>query len=499
LAEERARLELRGIAKAFPGVQALRGVDFDVRAGEVHALLGENGAGKSTLIKVLTGVHPADAGTFRLDGQDIRPANPSDAVRHGISTVYQEVNLAPNLTVAENVCLGREPRKPWGLDWSAMANRAEKALARIGVQIDVRRRLSRYSIANQQMVAIARALDVDAKILVLDEPTSSLDASEVDQLFAAMRRLKAEGLGIVFVTHFLDQVYAISDRITILRNGERVGTFDADLPRQELIGHMIGRSADALEPGDQSAHEQAGPPILTGHQLGKRGSVEGVDFELGSGEVLGFAGLLGSGRTETVRLLFGIDQPTTGQLSLDGSQRRKWNPRTAVREGFGLCAEDRKAEGIFPGLTVRENILIVQQVKAGWLRRVSPRKQREQTQIWGEQVKLQPPDPERLIENLSGGNQQKALIARWLAVSPRLLLLDEPTRGIDVGAKFEIMTIVERLRAEGKSFVFVSSELAEVVRVSSRIAVFRDRRIVATLPRDQANEEAIVSAIAQPS
>lgn len=477
----------------------MRGIDFDVRAGEVHALLGENGAGKSTLIKVLTGVHLADTGTIRLDGQEIRPLSPSDAVRHGISTVYQEVNLAPNLTVAENVCLGREPRKSWGLDWNAMAKRAEQALARIGVEIDVRQRLAHYSIANQQMVAIARALDVDAKILIFDEPTSSLDADEVSRLFAAIRRLKEEGIGIVFVTHFLDQVYAISDRITVLRNGARVGTFTADLPRHELIGHMIGQSVDTLEPVAEVAHGEAGPVLVSSRQLGKPGRVEDVNIELKSGDVLGFAGLFGSGRTETVRLLFGLDQPTKGQLMVDGKEQRKWNPRMAVRKGFGLCAEDRKAEGIFPGLTVSENILIVEQVKAGWLRRVSPRRQRERARAMAAQVKLQPPEPERLIENLSGGNQQKALIARWLAVSPRLLLLDEPTRGIDVGAKFEIMSIVERLRAEGTSFVFVSSELAEVLRVSSRIAVLRDRRMVATLSRDQANEETIVATIAQPS
>lgn len=492
-------LTMSGVVKRFPGVTALDHVDFDLRRGEVHALMGENGAGKSTLIKVLTGVHPPDAGLVSLEGREIAPRSPDDAVRLGISTVYQEVNLAPNLSVAENVCLGREPKGRLGIDWRTLRSRAKAALERVGVTVDPRKPLAACSIAVQQMVAIARALDVSAKILVLDEPTSSLDAREVAQLFELVRRLRSEGLGILFVSHFIDQVYELSDRITILRNGALVGCREtAAFPKIELVSLMIGRDASTLErSAAPEAPPKSGESVISAAGLGRRGAVEGVELDLRGGEVLGLAGLLGSGRTETIRLLFGLDAPTSGTLRAGGRELRRFGPRAAIRLGFGFCSEDRKAQGLFPELTVRENILIVLQAKRGWLRRVPARRQREIAQRLVSELRLQPPDVERPIQTLSGGNQQKALLARWLAVQPRLLLLDEPTRGIDVGAKFEIMSLVDQLAREGTAFVFVSSELSELVRTCTRVRVLRDRKMVGVFERNEISEERIVAAIAE--
>ncbi len=493
-------LELSGIGKRFLSVTALDNVDFDLRAGEIHALMGENGAGKSTLIKTMTGVYPPDAGTIRMEGAAILPRSPDEAVRHGISTVYQEVNLVPNLSVMENLLLGRMPKGPFGIKWGAARERADRAIARLDLKVDVRAPLSSLSIAMQQMVAIVRALDVSAKVLILDEPTSSLDASEVDSLFAVIRRLRDEGLAIVFVTHFLDQVYAISDRITVLRNGLKVGTWTvAELPRLELVSQMIGRDASSLDRSALTVLSSAqGQPIIGAENLRRRNSVANLTFDIRPGEVLGLAGLLGSGRTETVRLLFGIDGPDSGTLSLDGRRISRLRPREAIRHGIGYLSEDRKREGLFPELSIRENMLVLHQVKHGWYRRVSKAQQKAMAKELAERLRVQPPDVERPIQYLSGGNQQKVLLARWLAVEPRLLLLDEPTRGIDVGAKFEIMSLVESLRQAGRSFVFVSSELPEVVRSSTKVVVMRDRKAVGTLEGDAISEERIVREIAAP-
>jgi len=492
-------LHLRGIGKSFLGTAALAEVDFDLRPGEIHALMGENGAGKSTLIKTMTGVYKPDAGSISLEGREVRPSSPADAVRLGISTVYQEVNLVPNLTVMENLLLGREPHGPGGIRWSEMRRRAESAIARLGLKIDVRAPLGSLSIALQQMVAIARSLDVSAKVLILDEPTSSLDADEVAALFEVMRRLRDDGIGIIFVTHFLDQVYEVSDRITVLRNGRKVGTWDAaELSRLDLVSQMIGRDAAALERESTTAivDDSAGDPMIEARSLGRRGSVGDLNLEIRSGETLGLAGLLGSGRTETARLLYGIDAPDTGELRVDGKRIARLRPRDSIRRGIGYLSEDRKREGIFPELTVRENMLVLYQVKRGWLRRISTAKQLELAREMVQRLQIQPPDPERPIQLLSGGNQQKALIARWLAVEPRLLILDEPTRGIDVGAKFEIMSLVESLRRAGRSFVFISSELPEVVRSCTKVLVMRDRRAVRTLSAGEISEASIVKEIA---
>ena len=496
---------MKGICKRFPGVQALDGVDFTLRRGEIHALMGENGAGKSTLIKVLTGVYPRDGGRVLLDDRPINPGSPQEAQAEGISTVYQEVNLIPGLSVAENIFLGRQPRR-WGrIDWRTINRRAAEVMRRLDLDLDVTQPLASYSIAIQQMVAIARALDISAHVLILDEPTSSLDAGEVERLFALMRKLRDEGLGIVFVTHFLDQVYAVSDRITVLRNGRLVGEYEtARLPRLELIGRMIGRDASTIENdssdrGAIQASESAFPkPFLQATGLARRSSLEPFDLALGPGEVVGLAGLLGSGRTEMVRMLFGVDPAEQGTLTIDDRPVVLRGPRQAIGFGFGFCPEDRKAQGIIPDLSVRENIVLALQAQRGWLRRLSQGKQQALASRFIKALNIATSDAEKPIKFLSGGNQQKVLLARWLAMRPRLLMLDEPTRGIDVGAKFEIAHLIEELRREGLSILFISSELEEVVRSCQRVAVLRDRRKVAELIGSEISESRIMAAIAQP-
>lgn len=477
-------LALSGIRKSFLGVRALHDAGLRLFAGEVHALMGQNGAGKSTLIKVLTGVHEADAGCIRLEGREIRARSPLEAQRLGISTVYQEVNLCPNLSVAENIFAGRYPRKALRIDWARMNREAEALLARLNLQIDVARLLASYPVAVQQMVAIARALSVDAKVLVLDEPTSSLDEDEVGRLFDVLRRLRSEGLAILFVTHFLDQVYALSDRITVLRNGELVGEWAArDLPAPALIAAMVGRELAerraATAPPEDSA---AGEPLLELRGVGRKGMLQPTDLSVRAGEVLGLAGLLGSGRTELAQLVFGLKQADSGELRLQGRAEPVTCPSDAVRLGMGLLPEDRKSDGIVPELSVRENIVLALQARRGVWQRLGGDEQVRLATQFVKTLGIKTADIDTPIGLLSGGNQQKALLARWLATQPRLLILDEPTRGIDVAAKQEIMDEILRLAQEGMAVLFISSEIDEVVRVSHRIAVLRDRRKVGELP-----------------
>jgi simple sugar transport system ATP-binding protein len=491
-------LAMRGIGKRFPGVVALDGVDFSVRAGEIHALLGENGAGKSTLIKVLTGVYAADAGEIRLDGRLIAPASPKEAEGCGISTVYQEVNLVPALSVAENIMLGRQPGRCGFLNWRALRRQARTALARLEMACDVDAELGSLSVARQQMVAIARALDLRARLLVLDEPTASLDEKEVAELFAVMRRLRGEGMGIVFVTHFLDQVYAVTDRITVLRNGERVGEYaTAGLPRLALVGKMLGREVtEEAAPPAVAAALATGTPLLATRGLTRRGAVRSLDLELHAGQVTGLAGLLGSGRTETARLLFGIDRRDAGELRVRGVPTRLASPREAVRHGFAFCSEDRKVEGILPGLSVRENLIFALQAKQGAWRVLGRAEQLRLCEHYIAALRIKTPGPDTPIRNLSGGNQQKVLLARWLATQPALIILDEPTRGIDVGAKAEIEQIIVKLRADGLAVLFISSEIEEVVRNSTRVVVLRERHKVAEFNAAEVTMDKLMSAMA---
>ncbi len=491
-------LSLRGIGKKFPGVTALAEVDFTVRAGEIHALLGENGAGKSTLIKVLTGVHPADAGEMRLGDRLIRPASPLEAERAGISTVYQEVNLVPSLSVAENITLGRQPGRLGFLNWRAIRRRARAALARLEVECDVDAELGSLSVARQQMVAIARALDTSARLLVLDEPTASLDEHEVAELFKVMRRLRADGLGIVFVTHFLDQVYAVTDRITVLRNGRLVGEFaTAELSHLALVGKMLGRE---VSEADFTSHAAAprpdAAPVLTAKGLGRRGGVAPLDLALHAGEVAGLGGLLGSGRTETARLLFGVDAGDSGSIAVQGRPARISSPREAVAHGLAFCSEDRKAEGILPNLSVRENLIVALQGRRGSLRALRADEQAKLCEHYLRALRIKTTDAETPIRNLSGGNQQKVLLARWLATQPAVIILDEPTRGIDIGAKQEIEQLIAKLRDDGMAVLFISSEIDEMVRNCSRVLVLRERRLTGEVAGDQLNSERLMRLMA---
>lgn len=477
-------LELAGISKSFLGVRALAGVGLRLHAGEVHALMGQNGAGKSTLIKVLTGVYAADAGSIRLAGEPVQPRSPLEAQRLGISTVYQEVNLCPNLTVAENVFAGRYPRRHGFIAWREMEERTRALLARLSLDIDVTRLLSSYPVAVQQMVAIARALSVSARVLVLDEPTSSLDEDEVRRLFAVLRKLRDEGMAILFVTHFLDQVYAIADRITVLRNGELVGEYRAgQLPAPALIAAMVGRELAARREAAPAPEATAdGEALVELRGLGSKGVLQPTDLALRAGEIVGLAGLLGSGRTELARLLFGLERADQGELRVQGVPVRVERPAQAVALGMALLPEDRKTHGIVSELTVRENIVLALQARRGVLRNLPAEEQEELAQVFVRALGIKTASLDTPIAQLSGGNQQKALLARWLATQPKLLILDEPTRGIDVAAKQEVMDEILRLAGEGMAVLFISSEIDEVVRVSHRIAVLRDRRKVGELP-----------------
>jgi simple sugar transport system ATP-binding protein len=494
-------LEVRGLSKGFPGVKALDGVDFTARRGEVHALMGENGAGKSTLIKVLTGVYERDSGEARIEGKIIHPRSPREAEAAGISTVYQEVNLIPDLSIAENICLGRQPTTFGKIRWGSITQRARQALARLDLDLDVSRQLSSCSIAIQQMVALARAMDVSAKLLILDEPTSSLDEREVAELFKVVRKLRDEGMGIVFVTHFMDQVYALTDRITVLRNGCLVGEYPtASLPRLELVARMIGKDVKEVEAMEQTPADREKPPAdepyLRATNLGRKGSIEPLDIGIRPGEVVGLAGLLGSGRTETARLLFGVDRPDSGEIFVEGKKVAITSPRAAIKHRIAFTAENRKVDGIIPNLSIRENIVLALQASRGAWAKISRAKQNELADKFIKALRIKTPGPEQLIKNLSGGNQQKVLLARWLATEPKLFILDEPTRGIDVGAKAEIEKLIESLRKEGLAILFISSELEEVVRTSQRVLILRDHKKVGELAGAEINEHAIMNQIA---
>jgi len=490
------------ISITFPGVKALSGVNFRMFPGEVHSLLGENGAGKSTLIKALTGVYAIDSGQIVFDGEPLVITGPAEAQRVGISTVYQEVNLLPNLSVAENILLGREPRRFGGIDWQAMRVRASEILSRLHLTIDPGSQLGTHSLAVQQLVAIARAIDVRAKVLILDEPTSSLDADEVAELFRVIRDLKNDGVAILFVSHFLDQVYEIADRLTVLRNGSLVGEYRTDeILRIELVHKMIGKEIAVLDDLDTKtraavAENSETPQYLEATGLGRKGAIEPVDFRIAEGEVVGFAGLLGSGRTELARILSGVDRPDSGELKIEGVPRRLRTARMALKRRIAYSSEDRKRFGLVEDLTVRDNIVLALQADRGWFRRIPRRRQDELAASYIHALGIRPANPEALVRNLSGGNQQKVLLARWLAIAPRLLILDEPTRGIDVGAKAEIQRLVANLAEEGMSVIFISAELEEVLRLSHRIVVLRDHKKIADIENEDVTVGEIMSLIA---
>src|SRR5688572_26455554 len=498
-------LRARNISRAFPGVQALSSVELTLRAGEVHALMGQNGAGKSTLIKVLTGVCAPDTGRIVLNGQSITPRSPLDAQHLGISAVHQESHLLPNLTVAENICAGRYPRHPWsrggGIDWTETQRRARELLAKLGIELDVTQLAGPLPAALQQLATVARAVATDARVLILDEPTSSLDADEVQALFKLLRRLRDRGVAILFVTHFLDQVYEICDRMTVLRNGRFVGEYAcAKLDARGLVAAMVGRELAQVQDTPAHAPPAGGgaAPVLAARNISRRGQLKPMDIELGAGEVLGLAGLLGSGRTELARLLFALDARDSGEISVDGKVADLEHPTDALKLGLGFCPEDRKHSGIVADLSVRENIALALQARMGLKRFLKPAEQRELAEKLVAALGVKTASIETPIGQLSGGNQQKAIIARWLATHPRVLILDEPTRGIDVAAKQELMNEILTLASGGTAVLFISAEIEEVVRVSDRILVLRDRAKAGELPNG-ADEDAVYSMIASAS
>ena len=500
--EPQPAVSMENISITFPGVKALDDVSFRMFPGEVHSLMGENGAGKSTLIKALTGVYRIDSGVITLAGEPVSFSGTADAQAAGISTVYQEVNLLTNLTVAENIMLGREPRRFGAIDWRATRRRAVELLRRLHLDLDPNSRLGSHSLAVQQLVAIARATDINARVLILDEPTSSLDADEVQELFRIIRELKADGVAILFVSHFLDQVYEISDRLTVLRNGALVGEYLTDeILRIELVQKMIGKELTVLEALErktkaQTVDENELVPFVSALGLSRKGSIEPIDLEVYEGEVVGLAGLLGSGRTELARILSGVDRADAGTLTVAGTPSRFRTPRQAIHERVVYSSENRRAEGILDELTVRDNIALALQADRGWFRPIPKKRQDELAESYIHALNIRPANPDALLKNLSGGNQQKVLLARWLAIAPRLLILDEPTRGIDVGAKAEIQKLVSNLAENGMSVVYISAELEEVLRLSHRIAVMRDRRMVADIDNDDLTTDDLLAIIA---
>jgi monosaccharide-transporting ATPase len=481
-------VEMRGITVSFPSGKALDDVSLRLFPGEVHALMGENGAGKSTLIKALTGVYPLDAGEVLVAGEPLRFHGTAEAQQAGIAVVYQEVNLCLNLSIGESVMLGHEVRGRLGINWAATHRAAHRALAAFGLDhLDTRRPLSSLSLALQQLVAICRAMSVDARVLILDEPTSSLDANEVERLFDVMRRLRQRGVAILFVSHFLDQVYEISDRLTVLRNGRYEGEYATDsLDRSALIAKMIGKDLEALRSirADRTYDHVDGAPVLVADGIGRHGAVQPMDLELRRGEIVGLAGLLGSGRTELARLLCGADRTETGTLHIRGKRVRLKEPADGLRHKIAFSSENRRDEGVLGDLTVGENLVLAVQAARGWARPLPRREYDEIVTRYITQLGIRPADPDAPIRTLSGGNQQKVLLGRWLATRPDVLLLDEPTRGIDVGAKAEIQACIAELRDSGVTVVFISSEIEEVVRLSDRIVVLRDHSKIAELTID---------------
>ena len=499
--EDNVVLTARGISMTFPGVKALSNVDFTLRKGEIHALMGENGAGKSTLIKCLTGINDFEAGEIHVEGIDgpVKNHSTKDAQEVGISTVYQEVNLCPNLSVAENLFIGREPMtKLHTVDRRSYNRRSQKIMDELGIAVDVTQNLENYSLAIQQMVAIARAVDMECKVLILDEPTSSLDDEEVEKLFNLMRSLRAKGVGIIFVTHFLEQVYAVCDRITVLRDGQLVGEYPiAELPRVKLVAAMMGKNLDDLAEIQKESIEDVSRNELeiSARGLSHTGTIKPFDLDIHKGEVVGIAGLLGSGRSELARAIYGADKANTGTLKVKGQEAKISQPIDAMNLGMGMLPDDRKAEGIIGDLSVRENIILALQAKRGMFNQLSRAKQEEIADRYIDLVQIKTASKETLVKQLSGGNQQKVIVARWLATDPDFLILDEPTRGIDVGTKSEIQKMIVNLAQEGKSILFISSEISEMLRTCNRMAIMRDGEKVGELDHDLTQEN-VMKAIA---
>lgn len=498
--KENSVLEMRNISKSFPGVRALQNVDFTLCEGEIHALMGENGAGKSTLIKVLTGVYSKDSGEVYVKGHDnaVSIRSPQDAQNIGISTVYQEITLCPNLTVAENMYIGRT--KNIYQNWKKMNADADKILNSLGIPASATQQLGNYSIAIKQMVAIARAVDMDCKVLILDEPTSSLDENEVEKLFGLMRDLKKRGVGIIFVTHFLDQVYEVCDKITVLRDGQLVGEYEIEtLPRIKLVAKMLGKDMDDtadIQSEVEIYDDKGAEPVFEAEGLVSVAGIKPFDFYIRKGEVNGFTGLLGSGRSECVRAIFGADRVIGGKVKMHGKAVKINKPIQAMKNGIAYLPEDRKGDGIVGDLSVRENLVLALQVMKGFFKPFSKAQAYKFADEYIKLLDIKTASADTPIKSLSGGNQQKVIVARWLLTNPEYLILDEPTRGIDVGTKVDIQKLVLKLASEGKSVTFISSETDEMLRTCSRLIVMRDRKVVGELTGEDLNQNKVMSTIA---
>lgn len=494
-------LDIKGLEKTFPGVRALKGVNLTVNKGEIHALMGENGAGKSTLIKVLTGIYQKNGGTICFDGEEINARTPIEANEKGISTIYQELNLVLFQTVYENLFLGREPRTKFGsIDRKAMIREAKRILEELGIEIDVTRPLKNYSTAIQQMVAIARAVSINAKLVIMDEPTSSLDTHEVQVLFRIIRQLKSKGISVIFISHKLDEIFEICDRLTVFKDGEYVGDYDiGELNQLKLISLMVGKDTVELERNKQG-YEFANAKVIAEMKDIRQGMrLNGINIEIKQGEVVGLAGLLGSGRTELAQVLFGSGMPDNGEIFWWGEKAGIHSPADAIKKGMGFCTEDRKTEGIIPHLSVRENITIALLPKLNSFGFVKTKEQDEIVRSYIDRLKIKTPTPEQAICNLSGGNQQKVLLARWMCMNPKLMILDEPTRGIDVGAKAEIEQLIQEFSKSGISVLMISSEIAELERNCDRIIVMREGRVIGELAGDQISQDKVMETIARGS
>ena len=497
-------LEVRRGTKRFPGTLALDDVSLELKPGEVHALVGENGAGKSTLIKVLTGLYSPDEGEILYDGEEVRFGSPGESQAAGISTIYQEVNLIPRLSVAQNVFLGREPRNRFGLiDVPRMNREAREILRRYGIEAGVTAPLNSLSLGLQQMVAIARAVSIEARVVIMDEPTSSLEAREVETLFGVIRQLRGDGIGVIYVSHRLEELYEICDTVTVLRDGRLVHTGPlADLSRLELVSLMLGRELDEVREGGatsfgEAERETGSEPILEADNLTQRPLLHDISVDVKPGEIVGFAGLLGAGRTETAKAIFGADPLDSGSVKVGGEEIRTGSPASAIKAGVAFLPEDRKSEGVIPDLSVKENIVAAALPKLSRAGLVSEKAQDELVERFMKDLDIRASGPDQPVGELSGGNQQKVLLARWLCMDPRVLILDEPTRGIDVGAKAEIQKLVDGLARDGLGVVFISSELEEVVEGSDRAVALKEGAVVGVLSGDELNEGRLMALLAE--
>ena len=488
----KSALQMKNIVKTYPGVRALDGVDFEVARGEVHALVGENGAGKSTLMKILAGAQPMDSGEILIDGAPVHITTPQNAMDLGISIIYQEFNLVPYLNAAENIFLGREPKGaiPGFIDFSTMYAEAQEVVDHLGVNLNVRTSVNRLSIAQQQMVEIAKATSRNATIIAMDEPSATLTEHELESLLALIRSLKEKGVSIIYISHRLEEIFQIADRVTVLRDGHFVDTKPvSEVDRDEIIRMMVGRELKEKIP-KQAA--EIGPPALTAKNLTRKGAIEDINFTVHKGEVLGIAGLVGAGRTELARAIFGADQIDGGEILLDGNSVQVRSPRDAIRQGIGLVTEDRKELGLILGMVVRENISLANLDALTRFGFVNRKEEKLVALKYIEDLMIKTPSCEQQVQNLSGGNQQKVVLAKWLYTESKVLIFDEPTRGIDVGSKVEIYQLMNRLAASGAAIIMISSELPEILGMSDRILVMHEGTIAGELSREDATQEKIM-------